>query len=293
VSDAEITVSGDDFTARFDRKTGLLAGWRVGGRDLLAGPMRFSFWRALTDNDRGWKVGDKMGPWRTAAAQGVTEICEVASLRPGEPVEIGSSVRFPITRAYAGVRHRVHGDGTIDVEMTMELDAEAPEPPRLGLRGEIPAELGAVEWFGRGPHENYVDRLESAAIGLYRSTVAEWVTPYVRPQENANRCDVRRLRFTAADGHGLLVSAPPALPLSVSAWPYTEEDLAAAKHDDELPSRDRITVNLDHRQMGVGGDNSWGAEVMRPYRIATGRRYEWTFRLEPVPAETRAASRNP
>ena len=110
----------------------------------------------------------------------------------------------------------------------------------------------------------------------------EWITPYVRPQENANRTDVRRVRFTARDGHGLMISAPAAAPLSVSAWPYRLEDLEVASHDDELPRRDRITVNLDHLQMGVGGDNAWGLEVHPPYRITPGRTYEWRFRLEAV-----------
>ena len=273
-----ITVTGSDFSVIFDRATGLLSSWRAG--ELVFGPMRFSFWRALTDNDRGWKVGDKMGAWRTAARGAVVESC-TASGAKGGPVTVESVIRFPGTGATAQVRHLVHGSGAIDASVRMDLKGEgAPEPPRLGLRCEMPGELEAVEWFGRGPHENYRDRLSSAAVGLYRSTVPQWITPYLRPQENANRCDVRRIRFTSHAGHGLLVSAPPAVPLSVSAWPYTEEDLAAATHDEELPRRDRITLNLDHLQMGVGGDNSWGAEVHRPYRISTGRTYEWTFRLQ-------------
>lgn len=273
-----ITVTGEDFSVIFDRATGLISSWRAG--DLVVGPMRFNFWRALTDNDRGWKVADKMGPWRTAGATAVVERCTTGDVQGG-PVAVDAVVSFPATGARARVRHVVHGGGAIDTTVQIELRGDAPEPPRLGLRCEIPGELGGVEWFGRGPHESYRDRLQSAAVGLYHSRVSEWITPYVRPQENGNRCDVRRIRFFAPNGQGVLVSAPPAVPLSVSAWPYTQEDLAAATHDEELPRRDRITLNLDHLQMGMGGDNSWGAEVHRPYRIATGRTYEWTFRMEP------------
>jgi beta-galactosidase len=274
-----ITVEGPEAVARFDRRTGLLSSLRVGGRDQIVGGLRFNFWRALTDNDRGWKVDQKMGAWRTAGREAVAERCTVT---PGEAgVAVESSIRAPATGARAVVRQVVGERGIVDVHVRVEMPA-APEAPRLGLQCEVPARMKEVEWFGRGPHESYRDRRESAAVGLYRSTVEEWVTAYVRPQENANRSDVRRVRFTAREGDGLLISAPPAAPLSVSAWPYRLEDLEAAAHDEELPRRDRITVNLDHLQMGVGGDNSWGLEVHPPHRIAPGRTYEWSFRLEAV-----------
>ena len=113
-------------------------------------------------------------------------------------------------------------------------------------------------------------------------TVTDWVTPYVRPQENGNRCDVRWLSLTNDAGAGLRVDGSPGNPLSVSAWPYSMQDLATAAHDYELPERDFITVNLDHLQMGVGGDNSWGLPVNEPYRIKPDKVYQWSFVLTPV-----------
>jgi len=277
------------FRALFDLKTCLLSYYATGDRVLAIG-MRFNFWRALTDNDRGWKVGDKMGAWRTAAAEAVVDSCHADST--GSTVTITGAVRFPMTGARAELTHVVHGNGAIDIAVRFDLPSTTPELPRLGFEFGVDPPLDRVEWFGRGPHESYVDRMESAPVGLYRSTVSEWVTPYVRPQENGNRTAVRRVSFVGADGHGLTIQAPSATPLSVSAWPYDPEELDAAKHDDELPRsamRQRgfggplphFTVNLDHRQMGVGGDNSWGAEVHREFRIATGRTYEWTFRMSP------------
>jgi beta-galactosidase len=103
----------------------------------------------------------------------------------------------------------------------------------------------------------------------------------VRPQENGNRCDIRWLELTDEQGHGLQVSAPSDAPLSMSAWPYSMDDLATAKHNLELPERDFITVNLDHLQMGVGGDNSWGLPVNDPYRIKADRVHRWSFTLSP------------
>jgi beta-galactosidase len=136
-----------------------------------------------------------------------------------------------------------------------------------------------VTWYGRGPHENYWDRQTSAPVGRYESTVGDWVTPYVRPQENANRCGIRWFSLTDQQGGGLRVNAPPGEPLSISAWPYSMEDLATTAHDSKLPGRDFITVNLDHLQMGVGGDNSWGLPVNAPYRIKPNRSFRWSFTL--------------
>jgi len=283
-----VNVRGTDFQADFSPATCLLRVYSAQGRE-LAGHMRFNFWRALTDSDRGWKVGDKMGAWRKASADAVVDSCHVAG-ESGSAVTITGAVRFPSTGARAELTHIVHGNGVIDTAVRFELPSTAPEPPRLGFQLDLVPMLRNVEWFGRGPHENYIDRMESAAIGLYRSTISEWVTPYVRPQENGNRCGVRRVSFLAADGYGLTIQAPSAAPLSASAWPYELGDLEAAKHLDEFPEvmRERFagyvphyTVNVDHLQMGVGGDNSWGAEVHREFRIATGRTYEWTFRMAP------------
>jgi beta-galactosidase len=282
-------VRGTDFLADFSPATCLLRYFSVGDRK-LASYMRFNFWRALTDNDRGWKVGDKMGAWKTAGRDAVVESCTSAEV--GGTVKIAGVVTFPSTAARAELAHVVHGNGAIDTAVRLELASTAPEMPRLGFQVSVPAGLQRIEWFGRGPHENYLDRMESAAVGLYRSTVSDWVTPYIRPQENANRGGVRRVSFTASDGRGLEIHAPPAVPLAVSAWPYDLEELEAAKHDDELPRLPRphtfargyppLTVSLDHLQMGVGGDNSWGAQVHPEFRIATGRTYEWTFRMQPV-----------
>jgi beta-galactosidase len=284
-----VGVSSTGFKVHFSGATCLPGVYNAGGRD-LAGFMRFNFWRALTDNDRGWKVGDKMGAWRNAGREAVVESC--TATESGGTVVIAGVVKFPSTAARATLSHVVYGSGAIDTAVRLELPSTAPEVPRLGFQLGIPEALDRVEWFGRGPHESYIDRMESAAVGLYRSTVSDWVTPYVRPQENANRTGVRRVTFVAADGRGLEIQAPPATPLSVSAWPYSLEELEAAKHDDELPRRPHghrplISVNLDHAQMGVGGDNSWGAQVHPEFRIATGRTYEWTFRMQPTGIDPR------
>jgi beta-galactosidase len=152
----------------------------------------------------------------------------------------------------------------------------------------LPGKFDRVAWYGRGPHENYSDRKTSAPIGRYESSVRDWITPYVRPQENANRCDIRWFTLKDAAGAGLRFDGARGVPLSVSAWPYSMDDLAKAAHDYELPRRDCITVNLDHLQMGVGGDNSWGLPVNEPYRIKPDQAHEWSFTISLLrPLETK------
>jgi len=146
----------------------------------------------------------------------------------------------------------------------------------------IPNEFDLLTWYGRGPHENYWDRNTGAAVGLYSGRVPELLYQYVRPQEHGNRTDVRWLTLTNADGVGLLAVGMPLL--SISAWPYTMADLERARHINELPPRETITVNLDYRQMGVGGDDGWGARVHPEYLLPC-QDYLYRFRLRPYAPE--------
>jgi beta-galactosidase len=140
----------------------------------------------------------------------------------------------------------------------------------------VPAALRTMTWLGRGPHENYWDRHSGAPVGRYSGRVDQLIHDYVRPQENGNRTDVRWIALTDADGAGLLAVGLPHL--SVSAWPYTTQDLEAATHTNELPRRDTITLNLDYRQTGVGGDDGWGARPHAEYTLDP-KPYAYRFRL--------------
>ena len=154
--------------------------------------------------------------------------------------------------------------------------------------------------FGRGPHESYADRKTSAAIGLYQLPVKEQIHHYSRPQENANKTDVRWLALQNNANSGLLVVGEQ--PLSASAWPYLQQDIdfiagkdgsasasglvpVTTKHGAELLMRDLVTVNLDHKQMGVGGDTSWGRLVHKQYRIPA-KSHQYTFTLIPYTQQT-------
>jgi beta-galactosidase len=135
-----------------------------------------------------------------------------------------------------------------------------------------------IEWYGRGPHENYFDRKTAAAVGIYQSTINEWITPYVRPQENGNRCDVRWIAFGDRNKNRFEFATNSNHLLSVSAWPYNQETLEKASHDFELEIGKNLVVNIDYKQMGVGGDDSWGAQTHPQYTIPP-RKYTCQFRI--------------
>ena len=154
-----------------------------------------------------------------------------------------------------------------------------PELPRVGMQVQIPGELRNVEWYGRGPQETYWDRRTGAAFGIYKSSVDDLWTPYAEPQETGNRTDVRWVTFTDKSGAGLRAVGLPEL--YFSAWPFHMTELERAKHAAEIQMSKEITVNLDYRQMGVGGDDSWGAQPHAEYRLPA-KHYQYKFRLEPV-----------
>jgi beta-galactosidase len=168
-------------------------------------------------------------------------------------------------------------DGSVKVELFLSMGKKVPEIPRIGITFGIPEEWKGIKWYGRGPQENYRDRKTGAAIGLYQIGLPQWITNYVRPQDNSNRTDVRWIEFTNMTGSGLRVHATNNV-FGVTAWPYTQEDLEATTHDYLLPHRNFITVNVDGFQMGVGGDISWGLPVHKEYRIL--EKGDYTFSIE-------------
>jgi beta-galactosidase len=279
--DSTVKVAGDNFSVRISHQTGLPDEYTVNGVNFLSSPMNFNFWRALLNNDRGWKVQTIMDKWRMA---GTTSL--IKSIRAKQDVEgyaiVESRILFPETKSEVLVRYKIDGSGSVFIDFELNIPKEAQMLPRIGLQFEIPVDFQNIEWYGRGPQENYWDRKSGAAIGIYNSTVDNWVTSYVNPQENGNRCDIRWLKLSTNKGKSLYFQAPSANPLSVSAWPYTQNDLIESDHYFKLPHRDKITVNIDHLQMGVGGDTSWGLPVHDEYLIKPGKTYRWSFVMKGI-----------
>jgi beta-galactosidase len=270
-------LSNDRFSVKIDKSTGMISEYKVGNEVLIDGPVRFNFWRALTDNDIGWKVDQKMGVWKHEG-----EKYKLLSLLINETesnaIEIKSSYMFEATKSKLEIKSLIYPDGTIDVDYHLSIPEQAPDVPRVGLQFPINPEFQTIEWYGRGPHENYMDRKSGAAIGIYQSTLNDFIAPYVRPQENANRCDIRWIKFSSKGKQSLSFESARGEKFSASAWPYSQRGLEQATHDFELVKDSLVTVNIDCAQMGVGGDNSWGLPVNGPYLLKPGI-YKFNFSI--------------
>ncbi|MEM9080900.1 MAG: beta-galactosidase domain 4-containing protein, partial [Verrucomicrobiota bacterium] len=275
-------VSGSNIY-RISTASGLIEQINLSGRNILASPMRWNFWRALTDNDRGWGGEDKMASWKEAEQEIEVEsiLIETEPLK-NQTLRINAKIPSKLNTSvtYYGLR-----GGRLGIDIHYEFPRRnnqfLQEIPRLGIQFTLPENYHQLSWYGRGPHENYSDRKQSAAIGLYHSTVEDWVTPYVRPQENANRTDLRWLTISEQGPNGLSISAQAGTTFSASTWPYSINDLIHNTHDFQIPQRNFITMNLDSIQRGVGGDNSWGLPVHEAYKISTEQSHRLHLAIGP------------
>ncbi|MBA2482234.1 MAG: DUF4981 domain-containing protein [Planctomycetes bacterium] len=281
-----LAVVSGDVRWVIDRATGDIATWRQGALDLLASAPRPHFYRAPVDNDLGGGTERRYATrWERAGLDRLVRTVEsVSTHRPdeaslavrvrarlcGEGLSDGFSIDTLIT---------AHASGALAFDHVVVADAGLPVLPRIGMQWEVPGAFATCTWFGRGPHECYADRKTSALVGRYRAGVDELFTPYIFPTENGGRADVRWVALDDGAGNGLMVSGDALL--QFSAHRCTTADLAAAKHTVDVPRRDRITLSVDHRHMGVGGDNSWSPCVHSPYLIQPGR-FSYRITLRPL-----------
>ncbi|MDT5263341.1 MAG: beta-galactosidase [Acidobacteriota bacterium] len=277
------TVSGEHFTVRFGKKSGALDDYEFDGRRLLAGALVPNFWRPPTDNDRGNGMPERLRVWRDAGARRTVGGVTAEQTTP-QVVRVNVFSTLPAGDSQYRNTYTVFGDGSIEVESSLAPGVGLPVLPRFGVQLRVPGEFASVEWYGRGPQENYWDRNSGAAVGRYSMAVDELFFPYIEPQESGNRADVRWVAFTDREGFGLKATGLPLL--YFSAWHFSAEELERHKHPSEIVRSDDITVNLDYRQMGVGGDDSWGAWPHPEYQLPA-QSYQYVFRLEPVRGRAR------
>ncbi|TPV94021.1 MAG: DUF4981 domain-containing protein [Myxococcales bacterium FL481] len=295
-----ITVENRQFTLRFDRKKGAIAEFRYRGERLVeSGPVP-NFWRSPVDNDLGNQMYEWAAVWKDAAAKRVLKDVSVKR-QSNRAVVVTTRFDLPTVDADYVAAYTVYGDATVQIDSAIKLRSgtERPKLPRFGMQMVLPREYQRVAWFGRGPHESYADRKTGAAIGLYKGAVDQQFHRYARPQETGNKTDVRWISLTSERGVGLLAVGEPTL--STSVWPFAQEDLnfkpaqrgaesasglvpIPSGHGADLMVRDFVTWNLDYKQMGVGGDTSWGRPVHDPYTLPP-QDYRYTFWLRPFDAD--------
>ncbi len=286
-----VTVTAGTVSAVWNKRSGALASLRQDGTELIrTGPIP-NMWRAPTDNDFGSDQQIRSGVWRDGASDRVRRLDSMIVHREGDgPATVASYYTLTTTGSRWTSRYRVHAGGEIELAFDFVPGHEdLPEIPRLGLGLTLEDGFDNVEWYGRGPHESYWDRKSGAALGRYQARVDQLGFMYGRPQENGNRSDVRWMAIRNERGTGLLVVGLPTF--DFSAHRFTVEDLDAGvakrnRHPVDLVPRGFVTLNLDYRQMGVGGDNSWGAV---PHSAYTLRPQPVTHRMLLVPLSSGTA----
>jgi beta-galactosidase len=279
----KLDISGVDFLVRFDTLTGAMTTLEFNGKDYISqGPVP-NFWRAPVDNDFGNHMQKRCAAWKDAS-----KIREVKSFKVTKPAkgEVFITVDFLLGKSRIPYRTTYDIFGTGDIIISGEIDpgaAELPELPRFGMNLRIPATFSQVRYYGRGPFENYWDRHTAAFVGVYESEVKDLYFPYVRPQENGTRTDIRWMALTDETGDGLLITGKPlvsasALPFTIDQLDYTENEF---RHTVDLVPNDFIDLNIDYRQTGVGGNDSWGARPLPAYTLYSGK-YSYSYRIRPI-----------
>jgi beta-galactosidase len=280
--DRNIVLSAKSFSVAFDTLSGDMVSLKYDTVEFIShGPVP-NFRRAPTDNDVGNRLYDRAKVWFEASDRRTINHVSVNRVSDHEVV-IEVSLSFSEVAAKETIRYRVLGTGDVYVLTSFFPGTEKlPDLPRFGLNLQISPGFGQVTWFGRGPWENYQDRKTSAFTGLYHSSVDSLLSGYVRPQENGYRTDVRWLTLTGKAPVGLYIGGDSLI--CFSALHYTYDDMKGFKHGGKHPSdmqkKAFTDLNIDKVQMGVGGDDSWGARVHPQYCIPV-KGYTYGFRLRP------------
>ncbi|HOW31403.1 MAG TPA: glycoside hydrolase family 2 TIM barrel-domain containing protein [Bacteroidales bacterium] len=281
-TDREIRISGKSFEAIFSKATGTISKYTYKGHDLIVNGPVPNFRRAPTDNDAGNRMFKTCEAWYTDSEKRVTESVTLDRTNVNSPV-VTVVYSLPATKSTTKIRYTVTANAEINVDYSLQIANEKlPIIPRVGLNMQLPAAFRQVEWYGRGWGENYQDRKTGSFVGLYKATADELYVPYVRPQENGYRTDVRWMSVSNGSDCGVLFQGQPLL--CFSALPYTYDDLKGfshgGKHINQLPENSFVDLNIDLLQAGVGGDDSWGAWPMEKY-LPKAANYRWSFSICP------------
>lgn len=274
--DYNIGVHGQHFHAIFSVSKGALVSYRYGGRELLEYLPTPNFWRAPTDNDMGNRFPTRSGQWKLASLYSTP-----AGVTAGEKDGVVTvTCRHNLATQPAcqcAITYEINGDGEIKVTMEAQPPQELGLLPCFGMSFPLAPEYDTLTWYGFGPQETYWDRQCGGRLGIFTAKVAEQLSPYVIPQECGNHTQVRWANVTTPDGFGIQFRGNS---LELSALPYTCHELENARHPYDLPPVHRTVVNVNLGQMGVGGDDSWGAVTHPEYCLIPGKPYRFTFTFQ-------------
>lgn len=281
INGKRVTVKGDNLEVIVD--DGKIVSYKIEGKELLKAPLMPNYFRALTDNDIDflnftpqWAKFHPFYAWQRATHHTSADKTEV--------IKNKNAVEIHIAFSTAGLKksvatYRVYPDGRLYV-----FHSAVPTKGmlRFGYQMTMDKSMEYITWYGRGPKPTYIDRKLGSKIDLYKSSVTDFEYRYMRPQESSNRCDVRYFTLTDKNGFGIKVDAYYDNPINFSAYHYTTDGLEKATHINDIPYEDITTVNIDHRQLGVGGDLPGQAFVREPYTMPKGQKQEYSFVITPI-----------
>ena len=283
-----IVITGEKFKIKFSKVKGTIDSWKLGQKDyILAGP-KPNFWRPPTDNDFGNNMPLRLSVWKEASKN--QKIEDVQVTKRDNFIGVNVTIHYPDLDAKGETAYGIYGDGTVLVTNSLNLEGfKLPNLPKFGMNMVIPRQYDNFKWFGRGPHESYSDRKASTKIDVFSGKVADQYHPYVRPQENGNKTDVRWATLRDDNGYGLMLTGF----LSLKASHFTNDDYDSgiliddagkpkqykkSMHTIDMNEKNLIHIDIDQLQMGVGGEDSWGAQPLEEYQL-TPKKYIYHFSM--------------
>ena len=271
-------VSGEEFDVLFSYNFGGLVSYRYGGKEMLKTTPKPNFWRAPIDNDCGNDMMNRYGQWKLASMylthHGGPDVNPTVVEEDGCVVVTYEYQMPTVPASKSFLRYKVYGDGTIETTLIYEPVEGLCDMPEFGVMWKMDADYDHVEWYGNGPEETYNDRKKGAKLGIYNNKVEDNMAKYMVPQECGNKTDVRYAKVTDMLGRGMIFAGDK---MNFSALPYTPHEMENAMHPYELPQVHYTVVRVADDQMGVGGDNSWGARTHEEYLLDVSKRKEFTF----------------
>ncbi len=290
-------ISNANFKIEFDNSKGTISSLDYGNGNILLKGVEPNFWRATTDNDFGAKSPKTLAMWKQATKNQI--IKDVKFLKDAKEIKVNSkneikdevtiqcSFDLPAVEGQIVVSYTINALGEITVNNQLaNIKADLPHLPRFGNNLILKDEYQTVNWFGRGPHENYQDRKTSALVGEYKASVSDLYFAYIRPQENGYKTEVRWVTFTNSNGKGIKVERPELLSFSAHHQyndDFDDGEKKMQRHSTDIKKRDLVNINIDYGQTGVGGDNSWSPSGLahKEYRINAGN-LQYSYTIIPI-----------
>jgi len=275
---SKITVNTKNGFVVVNKKTGLISQINLNGISLIDTPLSLNFWRAQTENDKAYRKAKKQQnelDWIQAGKNFIPSNIKVDNRKNGKAIiTVTGTIKNPKTAI--SLIYTISNKGIIKVDYKVTINKNAPNVPRIGMSFDISKQYNQVTYYGKGPQANYADRNTGAFLGVYKADANHMNYEYVYPEENGNHMETRWFTLTDKTKKGLLIFGDQ--PINFSVSPYHLENLEKATHTYNLKRRETLTVNVDLKQMGVGGDNTWSAiaEPHKEYLITPGT-YSYTF----------------